>query len=319
MSFRVEHTIFNGRSFIHLKNDEEFTATIIPSLGAMLHALKVNLDGKEFNLIDGDADGEISSETAGKWFKGVKLSPWPCRIAGGRYNFKGETFKLDKIFKDGSALHGLLFDEPFNQVDEFADEMTAAVVVRHSYEGTDAGYPFPYNCEVKFALHPGRLLEVETTLLNLSDEEIPIADGWHPYFQLGGQVDEWELFFPAQAMVEFDGKLIPTGRLVPYKQFNESKRVGGIMMDNCFLLRHHEYKPVCSLRNPLNRLSLHFYTSATYPYLQIFIPPHRKSIAIENLSSPPDAFNNKMGLISLKPGNTQTFRVFYQVGVEENN
>src|SRR5438105_3833274 len=167
MPFKVEHTVSNGRSFIHLKNDEAFAATIIPSVGAMLHALTVKLEGKEFNLIDSYADGEISNETAGRWFKGVKLSPWPCRISAGRYNFKGETFKLDKMYKDGTAMHGLLFDESFNQVDEFADEVTASVVMRHSYAGSDAGYPFPYNCEVKFALHPGCLLEVETTLLNL--------------------------------------------------------------------------------------------------------------------------------------------------------
>jgi galactose mutarotase-like enzyme len=34
-----------------------------------------------------------------------------------------------------------------------------------------------------------------------------------------------------------------------------------------------------------------------YPILQIYIPPHRNSIAIENLSGAPDNFNNKMGLV----------------------
>ena len=35
--------------------------------------------------------------------------------------------------------------------------------------------------------------------------------------------------------------------------------------------------------------------------------PDRKSIAIENLSSAPDAFNNKIGLVVLGPDDSQAF------------
>jgi aldose 1-epimerase len=83
-------------------------------------------------------------------------------------------------------------------------------------------------------------------------------------------------------------------------------------------MKVQEFKPVCSIHNPANNISVHCYTNPSYSYLQVFIPPHRKSIAIENISSAPDAFNNMMGLIKLQPGNTRTFKVFYQVEVEEN-
>ena len=318
MSFSVEHTTLNDRSFIHLKNDDAFSATIVPSVGAMLHALNVKWNGSDFNLIDSYDSSEISNESAGISFKGVKLSPWPCRIPNGKYQFAKKEHKLNKMFKDGTALHGLLFDQPFQLVDEFTNQESAGVVLRHDYEATDPGYPFTYQCEVKFAIHPGRLLELETTVLNLSEEDIPIADGWHPYFQLGGKVDDWEMNFPAMSMVEFDRRLIPTGQLVPYQKFNEPKKIGATQLDNCFFLKVQEFKPVCSLRNPANDISVHFYTNPGYSYLQIFIPPHRNSIAIENLSGAPDAFNNKMGLIKLQPGNTRTFRVFYQVELKEN-
>jgi len=319
MSFTVEHTTLNDRSFIHLKNDDTFSATIVPSVGAMLHALNVKLNGTDFNVIDSYDPSEISIESAGNSFKGVKLSPWPCRIPNGKYKFANKEHKLSKMFKDGTALHGLLFDQPFELVDEVANEEKACVLLRHGYEAADPGYPFTYQCEVKFAIHPGRLLEVETTILNLSEEEIPIADGWHPYFQLGGKVDDWEMNFPAMSMVEFDRRLIPTGQLVPFQKFNEPKKIGNIQLDNCFFLKVQEFKPVCSLHNPSNSIHVHFYTNPGYSYLQLFIPPHRNSIAVENLSGAPDAFNNKMGLVKLQPGNTRTFRVFYQVEVKENN
>jgi aldose 1-epimerase len=58
---------------------------------------------------------------------------------------------------------------------------------------------------------------------------------------------------------------------------------------------------------------LHIYPERAYPYLQVYTPPHRKSIAIENLSSAPDAFNNKMGLIALGPEDSQAFQTRYRI------
>jgi aldose 1-epimerase len=316
--FTIEHTVVNNNSFIHLKNGDSFTATIVPSVGAMLHQLKVKMNDDDFNLIDNYSTSEITPEAAGNWFKGVKLSPWPCRIPDGKYRFRKKEYAIQKMFKDGTALHGLLYDQPFQLVDESSNEETAWILLRCGYEATDAGYPFPYDCEVKYAIHTRSLLEVETKIHNLGETEMPIADGWHPYFRLGGKVDDWELNFPAISMVEFDSRLVPTGTLAPYQKFKEPTRIGKTDLDNCFFLKIHEFKPVCSLRNPANNLALHIYTNPSYSYLQIFIPPHRNSIAIENLSGPPDAFNNGMGLITLQPRNTVTFRVFYQVEVQEN-
>ena len=86
-----------------------------------------------------------------------------------------------------------------------------------------------------------------------------------------------------------------------------------MVLDNCFLLKTGHDKPACKLVNPSNGLSLSFFTDATYRYLQIYTPPHRSSIAIENLSAAPDCFNNKMGLLLLLPGDSQTFTVSYQL------
>jgi aldose 1-epimerase len=54
--------------------------------------------------------------------------------------------------------------------------------------------------------------------------------------------------------------------------------------------------------------------------LQIYTPPHRKSIAIENLSSAPDAFNNKIGLIELGAEESHAFQTRYRIeSLSENN
>jgi aldose 1-epimerase len=71
--------------------------------------------------------------------------------------------------------------------------------------------------------------------------------------------------------------------------------------------------------NPANQVWLSIFTNSHYPYLQIYTPPHRKSIALENLSGAPDCFNNGMGLLMLPPNRSQTFTVWYQTGVAEND
>ena len=54
-------------------------------------------------------------------------------------------------------------------------------------------------------------------------------------------------------------------------------------------------------RNPLKKIQVEIHPSEQYPYLQIFTPPHRNSIAIENLSAAPDALNSFKGLQVLEP------------------
>ncbi|HKP32999.1 MAG TPA: aldose 1-epimerase [Chitinophagaceae bacterium] len=325
MPFSVTRSLAKQTTLVHLQHDD-IAATIIPSAGAMLHAFNIKTGNSNFNVID-SYPSETAVESTGDWFKGVKLSPWPCRIPAGEYEFQGNKFNVSRLFSDGTALHGLLYDQPFKIVHEFADENSASVIMIHEYLGEDAGYPFKYSCKVQYTLrsmhsaHRSPLsalaLEIVTTIKNCSTSAIPIADGWHPYFQLGGIVDDWELEFPATSIVEFNDKLIPTGKLIPYNQFNQKKKIGAIELDNCFVVDPPSDNLVCTLSNPDNGINVQFFAESSYPYLQIFIPSFRKSIAIENLSSAPNAFNNKMGLITLLPGESKIFRVIYKLSLNE--
>lgn len=159
------------------------------------------------------------------------------------------------------------------------------------------------------------MLEAETKVTNLSKGNLPIADGWHPYFQLGGRVDDWQLQFYAEAIVEFDDRLVPTGLLAQYDAFDTPRTIGDTFLDNCFALKPELENPACELYNPANGLRVSFFPGEGYPYLQIYTPPARRSIAIENLSAAPDAFNNKMGLMVLQPGHSQIFTVSYKVSI----
>jgi aldose 1-epimerase len=312
----------NGLRLITLR--EASTATeiaLLPDHGAMLHAFKVRAPrtgapGGLFNVIDSYPDKQRLEKEIGTSYKSCKLSPWPCRIPDGRYSFEGNEYRLQHLFKDGTAIHGLLYNQPFTVLGETTDESSASVVMEYRYNRGDGGYPFDYAGGVRYVLHPNSMLEVITTVTNLDDKVIPMADGWHPYFQLGGRIDDWQVQFHASAIVEFDKQLVPTGNLLQYDSFDRPRKMGDTFLDNCFTLKQELVSPACGIFNPENGLRVSFFPDASYPYLQLYTPDTRASIAVENLSGAPDCFNNKMGLILLEPGRSQIFTTRYQVSVE---
>jgi aldose 1-epimerase len=327
MHFSIRHVQENDLSLMNIRDEKTGTEiSLLPAYGATLHAFRVFLRERDrarqptgsngaFNMIDGYKDLDEVKQEMGRSFKGPKLSPFPCRIGGGKYQFEGKGYSFGKLFSDGNAIHGLLFDKAFKVADQSAGGNSASVTLQYSYKKEDPAYPFSYDCRVKYILHTGNLLEVQTTVTNIDERTIPIADGWHPYFRLGGKIDDWWLQFNAASIVEFTKQLVPSGRLLKYDAFNRSRLIGHTQLDNCFVLESGKTNPACELFNPATGLRISFCTDSAYPYLQLYTPPGRESIAVENLSAAPDCLNNKMGLILLPPGDSQTFTVNYKVSV----
>ena len=102
-------------------------------------------------------------------------------------------------------------------------------------------------------------------------------------------------------------------KIKPYTAFNSIKKIGDSSFDNCFTLNFAECQPLCVLRDPVEKLQIEIRPDKHYPYLQIYTPPHRNSIAIENLSAPPDTFNNKIDLITLQPGENIIFLTTFKI------
>jgi aldose 1-epimerase len=316
MSFSITTERKNNLNLSILKDEISQTEiAILPEYGAALHAFSININGRQFNIIDNYSnDDEIKKEMSLS-FKSAKLSPFPCRINKAKYNFNGEKYEFENKFIDGSAIHGLLYSKAFRITGTSSNENEAQIILEYDYNKDDDGYPFNYTCKVEYILEKNNLLSIKTTVTNKSNTTIPIADGWHPYFRLGNDVNDWLMQFPSESIIEFDENLIPTGNLSPYDTFSSPKIIDEIQLDNCFLLKKELKTHACSIFNPKNKLRLDLFADSSCPYLQIYIPPHRKSIAIENLSAAPDCFNNKMGLILLQPEHSQTFTVQYQLSL----
>lgn len=289
-------------------------AIIWPTCGGILNAWHQQLPGIAFNAIDGYIDFEdFRRHGEEKGFRSMKLSPFVCRMRGGQFHFDNVGYKIQKFYLGEEAIHGIIYDAAYNVESCETNGQVAVAILSYTYRGTDAGYPFPYAVKLQYALHPDNRLELTTVLTNLADTTIPIADGWHPYFSLIDKVDALQLQMFATQMVEFDAGLLPTGGLLPEYKYLDGAPLQNINLDNCFLLDAPGEGVACYLQNSGYAVRLEILPDSSYPYLQVYTPPHRNSIAIENLTSAPDAFNNGMGLLQLPPGEQKSFTTSYRI------
>ncbi|HZG23058.1 MAG TPA: aldose 1-epimerase [Chitinophagaceae bacterium] len=317
MAFAVSSQQTRGLEEFILEDLNTFTRIIIlPEHGGLLNGFEVRHLHGTVNILDNYIDRHALEEGIEKSFKGAKLSPYPCRITEGTYEIDGRKLSFNNEGGKLPAIHGLLYNKVFSEVGHFCDDYQASLHLKYNYNREDPGYPFEYRCELLYTLFPGNILLLQTTIINLDSNSIPLADGWHPYFTLGGNVNDWYLRFQSDFMVELGDNLVPTGRLLSYNTFETAQAIGNTEFDNCFLLTAKVSSAACILFNPVNKLSVSFFPGESYPYLLIYTPPGRQSIAIENVSAPPDCFNNKMGLLMLAPGHSKTFSIYYKIGSE---
>src|SRR5258705_10864013 len=128
---------------IHLKDEETKTEAVIYSFGALLNAFIIH--GKQ-DVIAGFNSCSDAKENITNGFKSCKLSPFVCRIPGGKYVFNQQAYKTGKFFLGGEAIHGLLYDALFNIISSGADDTSAFVTLQYQYEKKNEGFPFDYTC-----------------------------------------------------------------------------------------------------------------------------------------------------------------------------
>ena len=96
-----------------------------------------------------------------------------------------------------------------------------------------AQFPFAHAIEMTYRLHEG-VLEVETVLENLSNAPMPVAVGYHPYFQVpGAPRDAWRAHLPAREHIVLSDQLIPTGERRPVAQTGP-RPLAGTQLDDVF-------------------------------------------------------------------------------------
>lgn len=303
----------NSASYL-LKDTATGTQAEIYTFGALLNKFIIQREKELVNVVDGFSSVEDAKQNIAPAFKSAKLSPFVCRLDNAKFTFDDKDYTIQKYNMGSSAIHGLIFDQVFSVSSTHADDNKAALVLHYSYHTIENGFPFSFLIDVHYKLEKDNMLSVTTSVTNNGENTMPLNDGWHPYFKMGKTINTAEVKFNSKEIVEFNDALLPTGKTSAYDLFNDFKEFGNTELDNCFTLNDHD-QAAFQMKDYAVGIQLSIYPDASYPYLQIYTPPSRESIAVENLTSAPDSFNNKMNLLTLKPDETKHFTTSYQLGL----
>jgi aldose 1-epimerase len=260
----------------------------VDTLGGGLRALRVG----DWQIVDGYGAGQAHSGR-----RGHILAPWPNRIYQGRYAWRGRQYQLPiSDPKHDSATHGLV-DKVEWEVDSVsADEAALSVVVEPS-----AGYPFHVQLLVNYQLAADDLTVV-LVAQNLGDELAPFGVGMHPYFRCGTGPDETLVDLPVTGLLPLDEHGSPAGALQPFD--GDLGLLGPRSFDTA--LRRDPDRREAALCGPAGKLTIGL--GAEWRWLMLFtgdaLPGDeaRRSIAVEPMTCPPNAFATDTDVITLTPG-----------------
>ena len=308
MSFNIDIQPYFDFKIIRITDNESNASIDIATKGGILNSWLQSVKDTKFDIIDGNdlSNGWKNFESNG--FKSAKMNPFCCRLNQGIYHYNGEAHKIEKFYLNEHAIHGIIYDELFEISRTEINDEFASVWLNYQYQKKDKGFPFAYHVELKWTLHKENKIVIETKITNDENIAILMIDGWHPYFKLGDNIDDCILQFKNTGLLEYNLDLIPTQAIIPNQEFENGKYLKDVFLDNGYLIdpNHSE----CILENKNYKIVIT--PDHNYTYLQIYTPPHRKSIAIENLTGAPDGFNNKMGLHIMQPHEGWSLKTQYQ-------
>ncbi len=255
------------------------------------------------DVLDGYSVDEMASGG-----RGQLLLPWPNRIEDGKYTFAGQEFQLPLTEPaHDNAIHGLTRWATWTAAENDGDRVVMEHVVH-----PQPGYPFALGLSVEYRLGAGGL-SVETTATNLGDRPCPYGAGAHPYLTVGTElVDDVVLFLPASEYMLADERGIPRERRLTVRspfRFFQTMHIGELKLDTPFGgLTGNE----AVIASPDGQRRVRLWWDDSHKWVMVFtgdtLDPdrRRRSVAIEPMTCPPNAFATGLDLKVLEPGESWT-------------
>ena len=297
--------------------------SIVPSVGNV--AFSMTVKGQEILRFPYASVAEFKARPG---LAGIPfLGPWANRLDEQAFyaNGKKYTFNMELGNVRGAhPIHGFLSaTDRWRVVEAKADGQTAWVTSRLEFFRQPewmAQFPFAHTVEITHRLQGG-VLEVDTRIQNMSAESMPVAIGFHPYFQLtDSSRDAWTISVGARSEWLLAPDKIPTGETRPIERFFPvpAAALKDYDLDHVFgdLIRDASGRAVMSVKGKSQQIDVA--VGPTYRAIVVYAPSpnapnpngqNRNFICFEPMASITDALNlAQRGLYkelqSIPPGQT---------------
>lgn len=258
-----------------------------------------------FAVVDGFDDSEMAPACHGQ-----VLAPWPNRLGGGHWvapDGSEQQLPIDEVAR-GNAIHGLVNWMAWQVVDHAADAVTL-----ECRPPARPGYPFELALRAVYALSDAGL-SCTVTARNLGAHAAPYGIGHHPYIACpNARAGDAVLHIPAGAVLDVDAAMLPTGTETDVAgtdlDFRTPRRAGTATIDHTYTRLQPDGDGVfrCSVGDGATWRTT-VWMRQPMRWLQVFSsdtlhgPRHRRAIAVEPMTCPPDALRSGVDVIVLQPG-----------------
>ena len=229
------------------------------------------------------------------------LGPWANRLDEQAFYANGNRYAFDMTLgnvRGAIPIHGFLTTNTHWRVVEVkADSNAAWTTSRLEFFRQPAWmkqWPFAHTIEMTHRLQDGAL-EVRTKILNQSDEAMPIAIGFHPYFQLADSPrDQWTVAVAARTHWLLTPEKIPSGETEPIERFlpkASAAPLASYNLDDVFgdLVRDAQGRATTTIAGASERLDI--VVGPNYRAVVVWSPKGSSFVCVEPMAGITDATN----------------------------
>jgi len=289
--------------------------SIAPEYGSNLFRFRVG----EHDLVYTDQELLTKRDFTGTFV----LWPFPNRVRDKLYTYQAQKYSLENVHRPGgypTLIHGLVFDRPWYYTQPVIGPDAVSVTTHVDVNPESpyySAYPFDSRLSLTYSLSETELT-VTYQVHNQSARTLPFGFALHPYFSTFTDKHDVSISTPAQAVMEADDEMLPTGRIfdvnkIMYAMYDlrEPVPVDFLKLDHVYTQLHKTSPSIVDYKS----LALQLHISATddFTHVVIFTPRQPPSFCIEyqtcstdaiNLHHQGTAFRDAAHLIEVQPGAT---------------
>jgi aldose 1-epimerase len=302
---------------ITLTGDHGSQAQILPELGLNCFSLTLVNQLGSHEVIwapDGFAAADLRPSSGGI----PLLFPFPGRIRKGSYQWNGRAYQLPANDRLGNAIHGFVYDRPWEVVDQTTNSLRARFQAGKQDAALLELWPADFCIMAEFQFSAADCFEMNFEISNPGTAPLPYGFGLHPYFAI-----PFDQTAPAEHIVKLPvseqwnlENLVPDGNRSLSPQavaYQAGQRLADLQLDNVFTIDRSANQTGVDAGEILSESQSVRYEFSGFDYCVAFTPPSRAAVCIEPYTSTPNFFelsekSIECGLKILEPGAVKSYQ-----------